>query len=302
MENIDNIRLRIAIQKSGRLSDESLRLLRRCGIKIKQHGMQLFSHCENFPLDILYVRDDDIPGLVMEGICDLGIVGTNVLQEKTLARTQSLAPNPIDSLRALEFGRCRLAIAVPKTFHYSCLPSLASTRIATSYPHLLTHFLQQQQVEAEIIELTGSVEIAPRLDIADVICDLVSTGATLEANDLREVATVFQSEAVLINNTPLTQSQDKQDIIDKLVQRIEGVLKANESKYIMLHAPREAVSDITSILPGIEQPTIVSLESDESKVALHAVCHETIFWDTMERLKAIGASSILVLPIEKMLA
>jgi ATP phosphoribosyltransferase len=292
-------RIRIAVQKSGRLSDESFDLLGRCGIKIKSRRDQLFCHSENFPLDLLLVRDDDIPHLVMDGICDFGIVGTNVLEEKALHRDNNGKNKIYHKIRDLGFGNCRLSIAVPEQFHYENLGDLTAKRIATSYPYLLENFLKQNNVAAEVVFLSGAVEIAPRLGIADVICDLVSTGTTLDANNLREVETVYKSHAVLIKSN--TFPEEKKITADSFERRLNGVLQANESKYIMLHAPKSALQKIVSLLPGVEHPTIVPLQGDSEKVALHAVCRESVFWETMENLKSAGASSILVLPVEKML-
>lgn len=301
MTNRSKSRVRIALQKSGRLSDESFELLRRCGIKTRLDRGQLFCHSENFPLDILLVRDDDIPNLVMGGVCDLGIVGTNVLQEVTLMLAKQGDAREIKMLRKLEYGACRLAIAVPDEFNFVDLHSLRDMRIATSYPFLLKKFLQENSIKAEVINLTGSVEIAPRLGIADVICDLVSTGATLEANGLKQVTTIFHSHAALVQ-TCTTLSNEQHDIIKLFEQRIQGVQQANESKYIMLHAPKSALADIVALLPGVETPTIMMLEGTADKIGIHAVCREGAFWETLEKLKAAGASSILVVPVEKMLA
>lgn len=293
-------RIRIALQKSGRLSEDSFNLLTRCGIKVRNRKDQLFCHSENFPLDLLLVRDDDIPNLVMDGICDFGIVGTNVLKEKSLHRTDNGDDRSYEKIRDLDFGSCRLAIAVPVNFPYENLQSLAGKKIATTYPYLLKDFLKQQRVNAEITLLTGAVEIAPRLGIADAICDLVSTGTTLEANNLREVERVFESRAILIKTLqPLLP--ERLSAAESFQRRLNGVLQASESKYIMLHAPRSALQQIVELLPGSERPTIMPLQGENEKVAMHAVCRESIFWETMEKLKAAGASSILVLPVEKML-
>lgn len=294
-------RIRIALQKSGRLSDESLNLLARCGIKIKNKKEQLFYHSENFPLDVLMVRDDDIPNLVMDDVCDFGIVGTNVLEEKALHRENNGYHREIEKVRELDFGDCRLVIAVPTTFEFDDLQSLRNKRIATTYPMLLADFLIKQNIQAEVVLLTGAVEIAPRLGIADAICDLVATGNTLEANNLRPVQTILSSKVVLIKS-PKKLSEEKQKIVESFQRRLSGVLQAHESKYIMLHAPKEKLTEIVNLLPGVENPTLMQLQGDEGKVAVHAVCRESVFWETMEALKQAGASSILVLPVEKMLA
>jgi ATP phosphoribosyltransferase len=299
MKNINN-RIRIAIQKSGRLSEESFRLLTSCGIYVKPRKEQLFCHSDNFPLDLLLVRDNDIPNLVSEGTCDFGIVGTNVLQEQSLQNGNTDPNNKNEIIRYLGFALCRLSIAVPKSFAYQDLTSLKKCRIATSYPQILSDFIQKNNLDMDITTLTGSVEIAPRLGIADGICDLVSTGATLEANNLQEVETVFKSQAVLIKTTK-TFSEEKQQTAKLFQNRVEGSELANGSKYIMLHAPKSALSAIVTLLPGAERPTVLELQGDTQKVAIHALCRESIFWETMEKLKMAGASSILVLPIEKMM-
>ena len=270
-------RLRIAVQKSGRLTDLSLDLLSRCGLKLSRGKDQLMCYGENMPLDVLFVRDDDIPDLVQEDVCDLGIVGANVIEEK------------------------RLAIAVPDEYPYTGLASIARRRIATTYPHVLGRYLRENGIQAEIVTLSGAVEIAPRLGRADLICDLVSTGSTLRANHLREVATVLESEAVLVR-TLVALSPEKDDWARRLLMRIDGVQQVRESKYIMLHAPRSALPEIRKLLPGSESPTVIPLDGSGEKVAVHAVCRENVFWETLEGLKAAGASSVLVLPVEKMLA
>lgn len=298
MEN-RNARIRIAIQKSGRLSEESFRLLAACGIYVKPRKEQLFCHSDNFPLDLLLVRDDDIPSLVSEGTCDFGIVGTNVLEEQSLQKKTSLK-NDNEIVRYLGFANCRLALAIPKNFPYQDFRSLKNCRIATSYPYILAKYIKEKKLNLQITTLTGSVEIAPRLGIADGICDLVSTGATLEANNLQEVETVFKSQAVLIK-TLKDFSKEKQGVAKLFQNRVEGSELANGSKYIMLNAPKSALSTIVTLLPGAERPTVMELQGDANKVAIHALCRENIFWETMEQLKLAGASSILVLPVEKMM-
>lgn len=293
-------RLRLAVQKSGRLSTDSLELLARCGIKVKTPKEKLVLHAENFPVDVLFVRDDDIPQLVMDGVCDLGIVGTNVLEEAALERRFAGNDHAYTTERTLDFGGCRLALALPEDRKYRKPSDLAGLRIATSYPQLTRRFLKEQKVEADVVYLSGSVEIAPRLGLADAICDLVATGSTLEANQLRAVETVFRSTAVLLRGDR-TLNAEKQHALDILLRRIDGVQLAAEAKYIMLHAPKAALPAIKKLLPGSENPTILPLAGDDTKVALHAVCQEAVFWETMESLKKAGASSILVLPIEKMM-
>ena len=294
-------RLRIAVQKSGRLTDESLDLLHRCGLKFSRGKDQLMCYGENMPLDVLFVRDDDIPDLVQEDVCDLGLVGLNVLEEKRLAMQARGTPPRIEVLLRLDYGRCRLALAVPDDYPFAGLQSIAGKRIATTYPHVLARFLQQQGIEAEIVTLSGAVEIAPRLGRADLICDLVSTGSTLRANHLREVVTVLESQVCLVR-TPLPLPDVKADWVRRLLVRIDGVQQVKESKYIMLHAPRAALPQIAKLLPGSESPTVIPLDGTGEKVAVHAVCRETVFWETLESLKAAGASAVLVLPVEKMLA
>ena len=296
-----NQRLRIAVQKSGRLTDLSLDLLARCGLKLSRGKDQLMCYGENMPLDVLFVRDDDIPDLVQEDVCDLGIVGANVIEEKRLAMAARGTPPTFQQLQRLDYGRCRLALAVPDEYPYSGPASIAGRRIATTYPHVLGRYLRENGIEAEIVTLSGAVEIAPRLGRADLVCDLVSTGSTLRANHLREVATVLESEAVLVR-TPVPLSAEKEDWARRLLMRIDGVQQVRESKYIMLHAPRSALPQIRRLLPGSESPTVIPLDGSGEKVAVHAVCRENVFWETLEGLKAAGASSVLVLPVEKMLA
>ena len=293
-------RLKLAVQKSGRLTEPSLDLLARCGLKLSRGKDQLMGFGENMPLDVLFVRDDDIPDLVQEDVCDLGLVGLNVLEEKRLELAARGAPTSFQALRTLDFGRCRLALAVPSEHSYGGTASLQGKRIATTYPYLLARFLRERDIQAEIVTLSGAVEIAPRLGRADLICDLVSTGSTLQANHLREVETVLESHAVLIR-TPVTLPTVKHDWVERLLLRIEGVEQVKESKYIMLHAPRSALPEIRRLLPGSESPTIIPLEGFPDRVAVHAVCRENVFWETLESLKKAGASAMLVLPVEKML-
>lgn len=293
-------RLTIAIQKSGRLSKESIGLLQACGFKFSLHEARLLAHSSNQPVDLLRVRDDDIPGLIMDGVVDLGLVGENVLEEARLERVATNLPSQFERLRALDFGQCRLSIAVPKEDDYNGIADLNGKRIATTYPYLLQSYLQRQGVKASNAVLTGSVEVAPRAGLADAVCDLVSTGATLEANGLVEKDIIFRSQAQLIQR-PEPLSAVKQAIVDQLLPRIDGVQMARESKYIMLHAPVSALDKVADLLPGAERPTILPLSHTDKLVAVHMVSTETLFWETMEELKAIGCSSILVLPIEKMM-
>lgn len=297
---LDKTRLRIAMQKSGRLSDDCHELLSRCGIKINLQQQRLIAFAENMPIDILRVRDDDIPGLVMDGVVDLGIIGENVLEEELLSRRAQGEDPRYFTLRRLDFGGCRLSLAASLDTEYTGPQCLQNKRIATSYPHILKQYLDKQGVTFKSCLLNGSVEVAPRAGLADVICDLVSTGATLEANGLREVEVIYRSKACLIQRDG-EMPVDKQQLIDRLMTRIQGVIQARESKYIMMHAPSERLDEIITLLPGAERPTILPLAGDKSRVAMHMVSSETLFWETMEKLKALGASSILVLPIEKMM-
>ncbi|WP_349261118.1 ATP phosphoribosyltransferase [Povalibacter sp.] len=294
-------RLKVALQKSGRLTENSLDLLVRCGLKYSRGKDQLMCYGENMPLDVLFVRDDDIPDLVQQDVCDLGIVGLNVIEEKRLAFAESGVTPLFEQVMVLDYGRCRLSIAVPDGTEYKDASSLRGKRIATTYPNILARFLRERDVQASIVTMSGAVEIAPRLGRADFICDLVSTGSTLIANHLSEAETVLESQAAIIS-TPVPVTQEKQEWIHRLTMRIDGVQQVKESKYIMLHAPRDRLTEIRKLLPGSESPTIVPLDGDGDKVAVHAVCRENVFWETLESLKNAGASAILVLPVEKMLA
>ncbi len=285
------LRLKLAVQKSGRLTDPSLDLLVRCGLKLSRGKDQLMGFGENMPLDVLFVRDDDIPDLVQEDVCDLGLVGLNVLEERRLELAARGATARFETVRDLDFGRCRLALAVPEGAVFDGLESLRGKRIATTFPFMLDQFLRRQLISA----------IAPRLGRADLICDLVSSGSTLQANHLREVYTVLESHAVLIR-TPVLLAPVKSEWVERLLMRIDGVEQVKESKYIMLHAPRAALPAIRKLLPGSESPTIIPLEGHPERVVVHAVCRENVFWETLESLKKVGASAVLVLPVEKMLA
>ncbi|NTS78759.1 ATP phosphoribosyltransferase [Catenovulum sp. SM1970] len=296
----DNKRLRIAIQKGGRLSDESKKLLKALGVKFSTRDRRLIAHSSNMPVDLLLVRDDDIPGLVMDGVCDLGIIGQNVLEEESLERAAKGLPAEFKELKVLDFGGCRLSIAVAEEMQYNGPEDLQNARIATTYPRLTEKYMGEKGVNLSFCLLKGSVEVATRAGLADGICDLVSTGATLEANGLKEAEVIYKSKAVLIQ-TASQISDDKQALIDTFMTRIEGVMQAKESKYIMLHAPKAKLDEVIALLPGSESPTVLPLAGDDEQVALHVVSPETLFWETMEQLKALGASSILVMPIEKML-
>jgi ATP phosphoribosyltransferase len=294
-------RIKIAVQKTGRLTDHSIDLLERCGLKVTKSKDQLICYGENMPIDLLLVRDDDIPGLVSDDVCDLGIVGLNVVEEKRLKLEQEGSKGQFKQVFELDFGHCRLSIAAPEGVQYEGPSSLEKSRIATSYVGLLMNYLNTNNISAEPVFFSGAVEIAPKLGRADFICDLVSSGGTLLANGLREVAVLLESEAVVIQTlAPL--GDEKQALVDKIIQRLDGVLKVRDSKYIMLHAPRAALAEIRALLPGSEAPTVMPLEGSDDRIAIHAVCRENVFWETLENLKAAGASSLLVLPVEKMLA
>lgn len=294
---MDKNRLRIAIQKSGRLADKSLELLRAAGLTISKSKDGLYYRVRDLPIDLLLVRDDDIPSLVGDGVAELGIVGQNVLEEYNANNGDKPAARVI---RELGYSRCRLALAVPQGMAYESAADLAGMRIATTYAGLLGKFLGEAGIDAKIVAMKGSVEVAPRLAVADVICDLVSTGSTLEANGLKAVETIMESEAVLIG-TAGELSGEKAKTSARLLTRFEGVLASAETKYIMLNAPVSALPEIRALLPGAGAPTVMPLEGSDENVAVHAVCRESVFWETMEQLKAAGASAILVVPIEKMM-
>lgn len=293
-------RLRIAMQKTGRLSTDSIKLLINCGIKINLKQQQLISFAENMPIDVVRVRDDDIPGLVIDQVVDLGIVGENVIEEESLKRNIHPHTSCYNILQRLDFGVCRLSLAVPINQKYVSIMSLKNKRIATSYPNLLKKYFDQKKIDFNFFILNGSVEVAPSAGLSDAICDLVSTGATLEANRLKEVEVIYHSRACLVSGTEKL-SDLKTNVINKLITRIQGVIKARESKYIMLHVPYSKIQSVISLLHGAEHPTILKLAGETDKVAVHMVSSETLFWETMEKLKLLGASSILVLPIEKMM-
>jgi ATP phosphoribosyltransferase len=290
-------RLRMAVQKKGRLADDSIALLRNCGLHVDRSKDQLFCRIKELPVDLLLVRDDDIPGFVSSGICDLGIVGENVFAELREAGNGSFAAEIVERLG---FSLCRLALAVPEDSAITTVCGLDGATIATSYPNLLKRFLSANSISAKTLVMTGSVEVAPRLRIADAICDIVSSGATLAANGLRELVDVLGSEALLIRCAQRL-SAEKEETAHRLLERMRGALLAEDSKYIMLNAPRSAVDGIARLLPGCDAPTIVDLNK-EDMVAIHAVCKEAVFWETMEQIRAAGGRAILVIPIEKMMA
>ena len=297
MSEPKNNRIRVAIQKSGRLSEKSLDLLRNCGLQFARSKDKLFWYGKDFPVDLLLVRNDDIPRLLLDGVCDLGIVGENIAAEVMLERNEA---DGLRRLRKLGFGQCRLCIAVPEEMNISDSTQLQGKRIATSYPELTRYLLNKKGVSTEIVELSGSVEIAPGLGTADAISDLVSTGTTLRANHLRELEVLYESQAALYGREG-DISADRQLLLDRLLARLEGVMRAAQSKYVMLHAPKTSLEKITQLLPGVEHPSIMPLEGTD-RIAIHAVCGESVFWEHLEALKAAGASAILVLPVEKMLA
>lgn len=278
----------IAIQKSGRLSEESLQLLKNCGISLKSGMGQLKTKASNFPLEILFLRDDDIPGYIEDGVATIGIVGQNVLEESS---------RNVKVVKELGFAKCRLCIAVPRGEKYHGPEWLQSKNIATSYPKLTENWLKSVGVNAQIHEISGSVEIAPSIGLAEAVCDIVSSGSTLLMNGLTEVETIFRSEAVLISGTNV--DPEAQELIDKLTFRINSVLQAANNKYILLNAPDESLEQIINYLPGMKAPTILPL-AKEGWSSLHSVINENEFWDKIESLKALGAEGILVCPIEKM--
>lgn len=294
-------RVKIASQKSGRLADASFELLERCGISFARSKDKLFCYGRNVPVDLLLVRDDDIPQLLLDGVCDLGIVGRNVADEHALSAVAEGDEREYEELLTLDYGECRLSLAIPETVTEADQTWLQGKRIATSYPALTRKFLEDHRIQAKIVKLSGSVEIAPSLGTADCIVDLVSTGTTLRANHLKEHAVLLQSTAVLLRR-PGAISPAVDDIISRLLRRIESVQQVKESKYVMLHAPRARLSEIAALLPGAEAPTVLPLEGSDDRVAVHAVCRETVFWEHLEALKSAGASAVLVLPVEKMLA
>lgn len=291
-------RLRIALQKKGRLADDSFALLKKCGLKFTIRGGGLLARVKNMPIDLLLVRDDDIPSFVGNDAADIGIVGENVLVEEQLSGKTALDAEI--SMR-LGFSRCKLCLAAPDGGLVKTPQDLGGTRIATTYPGVTARYLADKGINAKMVEMKGAVELAPSIGIAESICDLVSSGATLEANGLTSFETILESEAVLIQSGR-TLSAAKADLLAKLMNRIDGVIKSSETKYIMLNAPKDKVKAITALLPGSDAPTIIPLAGSDDLVALQAVCTENIFWETLEGLKALGARAILVLPIEKMMS
>ncbi len=282
-------KLKIAIQKSGRLSENSLRLIQECGIKIPNGGGKLITESTNFPVEILFLRDDDIPQYVEQKVADIGIIGENVLIETR---------KNLDVIQKLGFSACRLSLAVAKEVDYTDLSYFNGKKVATSYPNILEDYFQENNIKATIEFISGSVEIATGIGLADGICDIVSSGSTLFSNGLKEVQKVLSSQAVLVAAENL--DSEKQQILDKLLFRIRSVQKAKESKYILLNAPNQNLEKIIKILPGMNSPTILPL-AQEGWSSLHSVISEDKFWDIIEELKGAGAEGILVVPIEKMI-
>lgn len=281
--------LRIALQKSGRLSEDSYQLFKECGIRFDYGTGKLRSVSSNFPAEFLFLRDDDIPGYVEDGVADLGIVGENVAVE---------TGRSVNTIHKLGFSKCRLSIAIPRGTEWAGIQDLTGKSIATSYPTLLGNYLKEAGVNADIHEISGSVEIAPGIGLAEAVCDIVSSGSTLLSNGLQEVETIFRSEAILIANPEL--DADKQTLVDKLLFRIKAVQAAKNNKYIVLNAPNHAIGQITSLLPGMRSPTVTPLAT-EGWSSVHSVLNENEFWENIEAIRAAGAEGILVIPIEKMI-
>lgn len=281
--------LRIAIQKSGRLQEGSLDLLKESGLNFSNGKDQLKTQARNFPVEVLFLRDDDIPQYVEDQVADIGIVGENVVLEKQKKN---------EIVKRLDFAKCRLSMAVPRAENYTDVSWLQGKNIATSYPNIVKGFLKKNNIDAGIHEISGSVEIAPGIGLADAICDLVSTGSTLLSNGLKEVEVVMQSEAIIIANPNL--DGEKQAILDKLLFRIEAVKKAKNNKYILMNCPNEAIDKITAVIPGMKSPTIIPL-ARPGWSSLHSVVEENDFWERIDQLRAFGAEGILVVPIEKMI-
>ncbi len=283
--------IKLAIQKQGRLTDETIEFLRTCGLEFELSKQRLFSTCRNFPLEILYVRDDDITNFVQTGVVDIGIVGQNICNEQM---------PQVRKLLNLRFGFCSLTLAVPKESQIKQIADLNGKKIATSYPNSTAYFLKQNNITATIVPISGSVEITPALGIADAIIDLTSTGSTLTLNDLIPLATLYDSETVLIanNQTLLTQPQKK--LIDSLLLRFKGVLSAQKYKYVMMNAPVNVLPKLKKIIPGLKSPTVLPL-AQKDWISVQSVIKEDVFWQTIERLQRVGATGIIVLPIEKMI-
>ena len=284
--------VRLAVQKDGRLTEATLTLLHACGLDFESYRSRLFAPCRNFPLSILYGRDDDIPSYVASGTVDLGVVGRNMLLERR-------ASERVRELEALGFGQCRLVIAVPNEAPIHAPDELRGKRIATTFPHTVGSYFAERGIEVEIVEIAGAVEMTPALGVAEAIADLTATGSSLLQHDLRPIASILDSEAVLVANPAALADATRRATIDRLMLRIRGVLTARRFKYVMMNAPRSALDTITAIVPGLRNPTIVPLK-DPNWVAIHTVVEESAFWEVIERLHHAGASEILVSPIEKL--
>lgn len=282
--------VRIAIQKSGRLNQDSVKLLKECGLKFANSDRKLITKADNFPVEFLYLRDDDIPGYIEDAVADAGIVGENEFLEKS---------KDIKIIKRLGFAKCKLSIAIPKNETYNSIHDLQGKNIATSYPKILGDFLSQNNIDAHIHEISGSVEIAPGIGLAEAICDLVSTGSTLISNGLKEAEVILKSEALLVGNKNL--SAEKEKTLKDLIFRIDSVQKGQEFKYILLNAPNDAIDQITRIIPGVKSPTITPL-AEEGWSSMHSVVYENDFWEVIENLRSAGAQGILVLPIEKIIS
>lgn len=282
-------KIKIAMQKSGRLSDKSIELIRECGISLSNGSRKLLSGSSNFPLEVMYLRDDDIPRYVADGVADIGIVGENVVAEEKA---------PVETREKLGFARCRLSLALPKSEAYEDLSDLEGKRIATSYPGILNDYFAEKGIDAEIHEISGSVEIAPGIGLSDGIFDIVSTGSTLVSNGLREVETVMNSQAVLV--APPEMDREKEAILSDLLFRIRAVKKSRNNKYILLNAPNDRLEEITSLIPGMKSPTVMPL-ADKGWSSVHSVLNENDFWEVIDQLREKGAQGILVVPIEKMI-
>ncbi len=283
--------LKLAIQKKGRLNNKSIQLLKSCGIEIENFQDRLFVSASNFNLDVLFLRDDDIPEYVQDNVAHIGIVGENEMLEKGL---------DVEPVKQLGFGKCSLTLGIPEKEKLNSIEELENKTIATSYPKILNNFLEQNGIKAKVIELSGSVEIAPSLGVADYICDLVSTGNTLKLNKLKKSFNILNSQAVLIKSKKVDSDPELKKIFDKLLTRIESSLKAKKSKYIMMNVPKESLKQIIKIIPSLKSPTILPL-SNEGLVAVHAVINEDKFWEINEKLKELGASGILSIPIENII-
>lgn len=293
-------RLRIAIQKSGRLSEPALALLAAAGLSWQESRDKQFYYGESLPIDLLLVRDDDIPGLIADGVCDLGMVGRNVLAEQGIERENAGKPPAFSELRGLGFGRCKLMFGIPDDWEWNPQAQLPGKRIATSYPALLGRWLAERGIDASVVLMSGSVELAPRLGQAELVCDLVSSGGTLAANKLKPVEVVLDSEAVLAG--PAEGVGDaRAAIAELLIRRLDGVMKIRDSKLLMLQAPRDVVPHLLQLLPDAEPPTLTALDGGRD-VAMQALCHGAMTWQRLEELKRAGARGLMVLPVERMLA